>query len=281
MAFELLSQSDNIAVEAVAKSPPLADKWAAELQTLLRELETVTAAGHALPPVFSEVVDEHLVRARLGVGASLFAALRCKNAAVAGHALRVAMNCSAWAMQMNLPEVERDAIEVAALLHDIGVIGAPDHILLKAAALDSDEKAEMSRARKMSVEVLRNGCASQKVLEIVENVPTWFGDRLEDDSPAGAPSRIPLGSRMIAIVEAFDAMTTDHVYRPARSHERAMAELFECSHTQFDPELVHRFAEFRQSDQKAIHWEVAHRWLRSLDSDAVHSHWGLNAEPSP
>ena len=53
---------------------------------------------------------------------------------------------------------------------------------------------------------------------------------------------------MIAIAEAFDAMTTDHVYRPARSQERAMAELFECSGTQFDPELVGQFAEFRRDD---------------------------------
>ena len=86
---------------------------------------------------------------------------------------------------------------------------------------------------------------------------------------------------MIAIVEAFDAMTTDHVYRPARSQERAMAELFECSGTQFDPELVKQFAEFRQEDQTAVHWEVAHRWLRSLDPATVDSYWELNCVPSP
>ena len=86
---------------------------------------------------------------------------------------------------------------------------------------------------------------------------------------------------MIAIVEAFDAMTTDHVYRPARSQERAMAELFECSGTQFDPDLVERFAEFRQGDQAAVHWEVAHRWLRSLEPDLVNSYWELNTVPTP
>ena len=71
------------------------------------------------------------------MAASLFAALQCKNAATAGHALRVALTCSAWAMKLDLPEAERDAIEIAALLHDIGVIGAPDHILLKPGMLDA------------------------------------------------------------------------------------------------------------------------------------------------
>ena len=60
--------------------------------------------GHqVLPPVFSEVVDDQLVQVRLGVATSLFAALQCKNAAIAGHALRVALTCSAWAMKLGLP----------------------------------------------------------------------------------------------------------------------------------------------------------------------------------
>ena len=78
---------------------------------------------------------------------------------------------------------------------------------------------------------------------------------------------------MIAIVEAFDAMTTDHVYRPACSQERAMAELFECSGTQFDPELVEQFDEFCREDQTTVRGEAASRWLRSLDSTTVNSYW--------
>jgi diguanylate cyclase (GGDEF)-like protein len=284
---------------SVVSAPESADRWISELHALLRELEAVAAAGHTLPPVFTEAVDDQLVQVRLGAAASLFAALRCKHAASAGHALRVALNSSAWALQMDLPETQRDAIEVAALLHDIGVIGAPDNILLKAAALDADEAAVMARSRKMSLDILSSGCASPQVLEIVENIPAWYdgsrhdagaGARLSGrtgaitDSDSDAPLRgqeIPLGARMIAIVEAFDAMTTDHVYRPARSQERAMAELFEYSGTQFDPELVARFNEFRQADQTAIHWEVAHRWLRSLEPAMVDSFWELSSIPTP
>jgi diguanylate cyclase (GGDEF)-like protein len=242
-----------------------------ELHALLRELEAVTAASQTLPPVFDEAVDDRLVQARLGMAASLFAALQCKNAALAGHALRVALTCSAWATKLELPEAERDAVEVAALLHDVGMIGAPDGILLKPAPLDDNEAAVVARSRKMSLEILRRSCASPTILEIVENVPAWYD----------AGRQLPLGARMIAIAEAFDAMTTDHVYRPARSQERAIAELFECSGAQFDPELVVQFDEFRRGDLTAMQWETAHRWLRLLDPTAAHSCWELNCNLLP
>ena len=86
---------------------------------------------------------------------------------------------------------------------------------------------------------------------------------------------------MIAIVEAFDAMTTDHVYRRAMSHERAMAELFDCAETQFDPDLVKKFSEFGAGDCKRLQEEVAKRWLHSLDAEVVNSCWQLNCVPSP
>jgi diguanylate cyclase (GGDEF)-like protein/PAS domain S-box-containing protein len=245
-----------------------------ELQVLLRELEAVTAASHTLPPVFTEEVDSQLVHIRLGVAGSLFTALQCKNAAVAGHSMRVALTCSAWALKTEVPGAERDAIEVAALLHDVGTIGAPDHILLKAGMLDSDEAAVMAQTRKMSLDILRCSCTSPQVMEIVENISAWYDGSRKDFLLCG--QQIPLGARMIAIVEAFDAMTTDHIYRPARSQERALVELFECAGRQFDPEMIQQFSEFRQADQRAIHWEVAHRWLRSLEPSLVDSFWELN-----
>ena len=274
-----LTQPFVFPVGATPTVPTLADHWTVELHALLRELEAVTAASHTLPPVFGEAIDDQLVQIRLGVAASLFTALQCKNGAVAGHSLRVALTCSGWALEMALPEADRDAIEVAALLHDVGVIGTPDRILLKPGMLDPDESTVMNQSRKMSLDILRRSCALPQVLEIVENVAAWY-DGSRRDMPH-ADQQIPLGARIIAIAEAFDAMTTDHVYRPARSRERATAELFECSGTQFDPELVHRFVEFQQGDQTSIRYEVAHRWLRSLEPGLVDSYWDLNASLAP
>jgi diguanylate cyclase (GGDEF)-like protein len=269
-----LSPLETAPVAEVSTAPASADRWLAELHGLLRELDAVAAASHTLPPVFSEAVDDHLIQTRLGVAAGLFAALQCKNAAMARHALRVALTCSAWATKLELPEAERDAIEIAALLHDIGMIGAPDHVLLKPGMLDSNEAAVMARSRKMGLEILRRSCNSPLTLEIAENVSARYDGARNDTMQCGLD--IPRGARMIAIVEAFDAMTTDHVYRPARSRERAMAELFECAGAQFDPELVSRFAEFQQADPTAAHREVADRWLRSLDAANAGSCWELN-----
>ena len=277
-ASDVLAQRSAALAAATPVAVGSADQWMAELHALLRELEAVTKASHTLPPVFSETVDDRLVQVRLGMAASLFAALQCKNAAMAGHSLRVALSCSAWSVKLDLPEEQRDAIEVAALLHDVGVIGTPDHILLKPGALSSDEAAVMTHSRRMSVDILRRSCTSPQVLEIVEGVAVWYDGSRENLSRAG--EQIPLGSRMIAIVEAFDAITTDHVYRPARSRERAIAELFECAGTQFDPELVRRFAEFVEEDQTAVRWEAAHRWLWSLEPGQGEAFWDRSSTPS-
>ena len=255
------------------------DQWLTDLNGLLRELEVITAANYTLPPVLSKPVDNQLIQARLGIASSLFAALQCKHAATSGHSLRVALTCSSWAVKMELQESMRDAVEVAALLHDMGVIGAPDQILLKPRNLEEDEMALMLSARKDSLKILRHCCAWQEVLAIVGNVSAWYDGRRKGFSCRG--DEIPFGARMIAIVEAFDAMTTDHVYRPARSQESAVAELYEWAGTQFDPELVRLFANYCRDDQSALHQKVAQRWLSTLNPELVNSYWSLNTVPSP
>jgi len=262
------------------------DHWMSELGTLLRELEEVTdqpfgsvPAAEAPPPVLSQQTDNQLVQVRLGVASSLFAALRCKHAATAGHALRVALSSSAWALRIGLEPGTRDAIEIAALLHDVGVIGVPDHILSKPGALDSDEATVMARFRQMSLEILGQSCTSAEILDIVEHVGARYDGNQGSFRLGG--EEIPLGARMITIVEAFDAMTTDRVYRPAISQERAMMELFDCAGGQFDPELVKQFAQFHDGDRSELHREVAERWLGSLDGELANSYWQFNCVPAP
>jgi diguanylate cyclase (GGDEF)-like protein/PAS domain S-box-containing protein len=255
-----------------------AEERLSEVRALLAELQRVASTHEVLPPVVSRTVDDRLVRMRLGMASSLFVALQCKHAATAGHVLRVALNCSAWARKRQLDAEHRDAIELAALLHDVGVIGVPDRILLKPGVLDNDEAALMARSRHLSLEILRQSCTDPRILEIVEHVPAWF-DGSRKDFPCRGEA-IPLGARMIAVAEAFDAMTTDHVYRPAMPLERAMTELFDCSGSQFDPELVAEFTELLGDDPSRLHAEVAGRWLRTLDPRLVDSCWSLNCVPS-
>lgn len=248
-----------------------------QLGSLLEELEQVSAATGKLPPVIGPQTDNQLVQVRLGIASSLYAALRLKHAATAVHSLRVALSVSAWALEKGLPEPERDVIEVAGLLHDVGMIGVPDHILLKPGPLDSKEIRIIERARTMSLEVLHGACAEPAILQIVEHVGAWY-----DGSKPGyrlVGEQIPLGARMITIVEAFDAMTSDHVFRPAMSMERATRELFEFAGVQFDPGLVKQFVKLHAGNQSSFRREVADRWLKSLDPETVLSYWELGALP--
>ncbi len=265
-------------IPVAAEQAASAEHWMAELGSLLRELESVAGVQPEVPAIFGAETDNQLVQVRLGIASSLFAALQCKHPPTAGHSLRVALTCSAWAMHLGLEEQERDHLEIAALLHDVGMIGTPDAILAKPLPLSPEEAAVVAKSRQMSLEILRHSCSAPEILEMIEHVGAWYDGSHDRSAAAGAD--IPLGARMIAVAEAFDSMTTDHVFRPAMSHERAMSEIYDCAGTQFDPELVRRFSEFRVADRCAVHEAVAWRWLRSLDPDLVNSYWELNCVPS-
>jgi len=274
--------SELAASNATPLAPSLgvtsADACVNQLSSLLRQLQDASNADTSAPAVFSPQLDNQLVEVRLGIASSLFVALQYKHAATAGHSLRVALTASAWALKHNIAPPERDHIELAALLHDVGVIGIPDPVLLKPGALDNDETTIMSGARRMSLDILSRSCASQEVLGIVEYLPAWFDGRTQGLPLSG--SQIPIGARMIAIVEAFDAMTTDRVYRPAMSLESAVTELFRAAGSQFDPALVRAFAQYQLDDSTTLRREVAGRWLRTLDPRLVDSFWHLNCVPS-
>lgn len=183
------------------------------------------------------------------------------------------MGCSSWATMLTLPQEHRDEIEVAALLHDIGKIGVPDQVLLKPGRLSGDEHQAIEQQRLTGVEILRSCSASQNVLDIILHSGDWFDGSLAGQSLAG--DYLPLGARMVAIVDAFDAMTTDQVYRRAMSRERAMVELFEFAGTQFDPRLVQDFCSFVSADQVKLGVSVARRWLKDLHAEDSNALWRL------
>jgi diguanylate cyclase (GGDEF)-like protein/PAS domain S-box-containing protein len=250
----------------------------AELGALLKELDSTAVGAQSLPATPEESTDDQLAKRRLGIAGSLFAALQCKHAVTASHSIRVALTCSAWATRLDFDARQREQLEIVALLHDIGIVGTPDHVLLKPTRLDSDEAAIMTRARAMSVEILRRSCTSTEILGIVENISAWYdGSR---GGPTKSGEQIPLAARMIAVAEAFDAMTSDRVYRPALSQERAMAELFRCAGSQFDPILVRQFVEMLEGDRGQLRKQVATRWLLSLDPQTANAYWDFSAAPA-
>ncbi len=252
----------------------------AEVASLLQSLDEAAAqCGRSATGDPTDGNEAKLVHARLGIASGLHTALRCKDPATASHSVRVALGCSSWAAVMQLDPAERDALEVAALLHDVGKIGVPDKVLLKPGRLSQEEVESMSRHTAMTIEILAGCNASTEILDIVQFARARFDGKSPSQEIAG--TALPQAARMLSIVDAFDSMTTDHVYRPARSRERAIAELFQCAGGQFDPELVRKFSELFAQDQNLLTEQLASHWLRNLSRQPGDLPWETAASGTP
>lgn len=221
-----------------------------------------------------EAEENCLATAKLGLATSLFFALRSKHPPTASHCLRVALSCSAWCNSLDLDAEERNRIEVAALMHDLGKLGIPDRILRKPGSLSDEERAAISLTPLLGCDILR-GCTGDKhLLEIVRFSTCWYDGRADQRL---IREDLPLGARIIAIADAFDSMTSDQVYRPAMSRETAVANLFGGSGVQFDPDLTRSFV---QSIERATVWppeKTKLSWLRGLQIGPNELPWSMPA----
>ncbi|MDP9016855.1 MAG: HD-GYP domain-containing protein [Candidatus Eremiobacteraeota bacterium] len=163
----------------------------------------------------------------------------------AGHSQRVANYSRKLAVCMRCVPGLVTTIEHAALLHDLGKIGIPDSILLKPGKFDDRERSIIQFHPDIAAEILGEVEAMRTIVPcIVHHHERWDG--------AGYPrklqgSAIPLGARIIAVADTYDAMTTDRPYRRALSVETARAELLKGAGTQWDAECVHAFIELIDS----------------------------------
>jgi putative nucleotidyltransferase with HDIG domain len=179
---------------------------------------------------------ERLEEAYFATLGALAAALEAKDAYTNDHAIEIAELAGAVCDELRIAPADARLIRLGALLHDIGKIGIPESILRKPGPLTNAESTVMQRHPQIGARILEPVPHFAQLVPLVRaSHERYDGDGYPDGLSA---DRIPLGSRVIGVCDAFHAMTEDRVYRKAMAPAEAIAEIERCSGTQFDPECV-------------------------------------------
>jgi diguanylate cyclase (GGDEF)-like protein len=234
-----------------------------ELESLVRDADNAMYSAKALGRdqvyVFHELEDNGLVRrapiapaarshaievGRAAFGAateSLTAALEARPGWAGKPSTMIAGAAVELALGLGLPDSEIERIRVASLLHDLGKLAIPEEILTKPGELNDPEWRIVSEHPKIGQVVLEQAGALRDAATIVLHHHEWYDGRGYPHGLAG--EEIPVGARIVAIADAYEAMVAGRPYRDAISHEAAIAELRRHAGMQFDPQLVEAFAD--------------------------------------
>ena len=249
----LLPRSDSKTAQSVVEKI----KSACECYSTSSNKETYCASialGYATKSICEEPIDkviksaeESMYRKKLlehksqhsSIISSIKTTLYEKSHETEEHAERLADLSKKLGAVIGLSDKEMDELELLSMLHDIGKIGIEDNILTKAGRLTDDERIEMEKHSEIGYRI---AMASPELRHIAEYIlchhECWDGEGY----PQGLSGReIPLLSRILSIVDSYDAMTNDRVYRKAITKENAIAEIVDNAGTQFDPEIAKLF----------------------------------------
>src|SRR5713226_6767385 len=153
-------------------------------------------------------------------------------------------------LELNVPEDSLYQVEVAALLHDVGKIGVPDAILKKAAPLTAEERTVINRHPEYSWSILR-------LFSGLEEASLYALHHHESVDGSGYPAGlkghdIPLVSRIVSVIDAYDAMVSNRCYRKGLPHEEAIRRLVASSGAQFDSEVVQAFIPIAEQEANEV-----------------------------
>ncbi|MDR7387254.1 MAG: PAS domain-containing protein [Armatimonadota bacterium] len=214
------------------------------------EHDTDRLAG--LAQLASDVLDrvkvvDALERAYTEVVLSLARAMDAHDGVGPGHGTVVAHWAEALARRMGCSPAEAREVRWAALLHNVGKVAIPEEILRKAGPLSSDELALLQRYPVIGEQILEAVPRFRGVAKLVRHHrERWDGTGYPDGLKG---EEIPLGARILAVVDAYNAMTDHRRYKVARSHADAVAELQRNTGTQFDPAVVRAFLELLEESR--------------------------------
>jgi putative nucleotidyltransferase with HDIG domain len=180
-----------------------------------------------------------LERANLSFASALVATLDARDRWTAGHSAAVAIYAQDIAARMGLSTDQQQLAHVAGLVHDIGKIGLPPVLLEKPGALTLDERREMERHAEIGERILANVATYSEIASIVRHHHERVDGGGYPDGLAG--DEIPLLSRIIAVADAYNAMTSDRPYRDAMASQVARLRLAQAVQAQFDTSVVAAF----------------------------------------
>jgi putative nucleotidyltransferase with HDIG domain len=204
------------------------------------DVEILTAitemAGNALHRVR---LHKELEESYVGTVLALANAVDAKDTYTGGHSARLAELALAVGHQLGIKNGFLEDLRWGAMLHDIGKIGVPDQILRKPSPLTQEEWVIVRQHPVIGAQILAPVPKLAAAARIVRCHHEWYNGRGYPDGLAA--EAIPLGGRILAVVDAYGAMTDERTYRGSRSHEEAIAELCKCSGAQFDPSIVNAF----------------------------------------
>ena len=165
-------------------------------------------------------------------------ALDMRDTGTSRHSQTVGRYAKLLARELGLGDAGVERVHLAGVLHDVGKVGIPDSILQKPGALDDGEWAEMRKHPELGARILSGAN--------LEDISGWVLAHHERPDGRGYPQglagdEIPVAARILAVADAYEAMTTDRVYKAAIDHDAARAELLRCAGAQFDGEVVDAF----------------------------------------
>lgn len=194
----------------------------------------------------------------------LVKALEARDPYSAHHSENVMHYAVAIAQNMGLAVQFVQHIRNAAMLHDIGKIGVPDQVLKKVGQLSPSEWELMKQHPLISAEILGQLTVLKRELLFVRHHHEHFDGSGYPEGIAG--KQIPIGARVLAVADAFDAITSDRLYRPKKDRQAAVKEIMSFAGSQFDPEVVQAFV--RAAEGKADAWPIQ-RSSREKAADTV------------
>ncbi len=178
--------------------------------------------------------------ARYRAAASLAKAVDARDVYTGSHSERVADLAARIAVRMGLSDETVELTRLAGSLHDLGKLAIPEEILRKPGPLSETERLVLERHPQIGFRMLESLGVDPVADWVLHHHERWDGSGYPDGVGG---DEIPLGARIIFVADAYDAMTSDRVYRGRLTDDQAIAELARCSGTQFDPEIVAALAQ--------------------------------------